>query len=342
MTRNISPRSPEDIPQQVARQAVEWMLELQSTTASDSAREAWTRWRAQHPSHELAWQRIESVRDRFGGLSATAAVAHATLTPTGSCQRRHAVKALAVLLFGAGIAWTVEEKSHWQQWRADLRTGVGEQLRTTLADGTLLMLNTDSAVNVLIRPNERRLQLVAGEIYVATAKEERPFLIETRQGLAQALGTRFTVRSIDDRARVAVFEGAVRLTPTTVGVGGLVLQAGEAASFTKDAVDATRSADENSKAWVEGTLVARSMRLREFLAELSRYTPHTLSCDPAVADLRVSGSYPVAQVPLILDAVSTTLSLQVETVTRFWGRQVVSVRLAPRTAPSRQKQSGAT
>lgn len=318
------------------------MLELQSAPASESAREAWTRWRAQHPSHELAWQRIESVRDRFGGLSTTAVVAHATLAPRGSFQRRHAVKALAVLFFSAGIAWTVEEKSHWQPWRADLRTGVGEQRRTTLADGTVLMLNADTAVNVRIGPDERRLQLVAGEIYVATAKDERPFRIETKQGLAQALGTRFTVRSIDDLAGVAVFEGAVRLTPATAGVNALVLQAGQAANFTRDAVDVAQAADENSKAWVDGTLVARGMRLKDFLSELSRYTPHTLGCDPAVADLRVSGTYPVAQVPLILDAVSTTLSLQVETVTRFWGRQVASVRLVPRTASSRPRQSGAT
>ena len=335
--------SPGKIPQDVARQAVEWMLELQAAPASASTCEAWILWKAQHPSHELAWRRIESVRDRLGGLASTTAVAHATLTTPGSSRRRHAVKALAVLLFSGGVAWTFEEQLPWRQWQADFRTDVGNQRRTTLADGTLLMLNTDTAVNVRIGPKERRLQLVSGEIYVATAKDpERPFLIETPQGLAQALGTRFTVRSIDDRARVAVFEGAVKLTPATLAAPSLVLQAGDAASFTKDAVDAMQSADENSKAWVDGTLVAKSMRLRDFLDELSRYTPHTLSCDPAVAELQVSGSYPVAQVPLILDAVSATLSLEVETVTRFWGRRVASVRLVPRRASSREKQGVST
>ncbi len=331
------------IPPDVARRAVEWLVELQGDPVPDTVRSAWAQWRTQNPVHEQAWQRIEAVNGRFADLAtpAGAAVARATLAPPGSARRRHAVQTLAVLLFAGGVGWKVEQHTPWRSWTADIQTGVGQRQATTLDDGTRLVLNTGSAVNVRFSAQERRVQLVVGEIHIDTAKDPlaRPFLVETTQGEAQALGTRFTVQDVQEHGRgqgqsrstqVAVFEGAVQIRPRDALAATRVLQAGEQARFTAQTVDTTQPADEARTAWTDGTLVARGMRLDDFLAELGRYSPHPLSCDPAVAALRVSGAYPLADINKILDTLSATLGLQVETVTRFWGRQVVRVSLAPR------------
>lgn len=322
------------IPPDVARRAVEWLVELQADPVPDTVHSAWAHWRTQNPVHEQAWQRIEAVNGRFAGLStpAGAAVARATLAAPRSARRRHAVQALAVMLFAGGVGWKVEQHSPWRSWAADHHTGVGERHALTLDDGTQLMLNSGSAINVRFAAHERRLQLVAGEVLITTAKDglARPFLVETPQGEAQALGTRYTVHTQGDGTQVAVFEGAVQVRPRNPGAQALVLQAGEQTRFTTHTADAAEPADEASTAWTDGTLVARGMRLDDFLAELGRYSPHPLSCDPAVAGMRVSGSYPLADIDKILDTLSATLGLQVETVTRFWGRQVVRVSLAPR------------
>ena len=45
-------------------------------------------------------------------------------------------------------------------------------------------------------------------------------------------------------------------------------------------------------AWLQGALYADNMRLDAFIAELGRYRRGRLACDPAVAGLRISGSFP--------------------------------------------------
>lgn len=340
MTEAPKADATQEITQGVARRAVEWMFELQSGHETPALRQEWTEWRDAHPMHELAWQRVERVRNRLDGLSGASVVAHATLGAAAQ-QRRHTIKGLTLLLFGGGIAYTLQDRTPWREWTADHRTLPGEQGRITLPDGTLLVLDTDTAINVKFDLGERRLVLLHGEVFVDTAKDPtRRFLVEVPHGLAEALGTQFTVRSSADRAVVAVFQGAVHVTPGVAGAQSQILEAGQGAAFTGHSVEAPSPVGDADKAWVDGTLVAKSMRLADLLAKLSRYSPHPIGCDASVADLRVSGSYPVTEIPLILEALSASLHLQVETVTRFWGRQVVSVRLTPRAEQPSKNAAG--
>ncbi len=322
-----------------AREAVQWFLDLQAPGPAPRLREDWLRWRAASPVHERAWQRIECVgRTLQGGASPFAsAVAQAKLAGEAARGRRRAVQALAVLAFGAGGAWAVHQRTPWREAVADHRTAVGERRVVTLPDGTRVELNTASAIDVRYGAAERRLVLVAGEILVTTARDgrpaPRPFLVETAQGEVRALGTRFTVRQGAQDARVAVYDGAVEIRPRSPGAPALRLQAGQQARFGATDVSAPGPAAQADTAWTRGALVALSMRLDDFLAELGRYSGTPLACDPAVAHLRVSGSYPTDDVAKALEALSAVLGLEVRTVTRFWGRQAVRIELAPRTPP---------
>lgn len=327
---------------EVAHCAAEWLLALQDEPVADGVRVRWQAWRAADPEHERAWQRIEAVNGRLHGLAApaSAAIARATLAPKGSPRRRQAIAGLAVLLFvGGGSAWTVARHrdgwsgllAHWAP--ADERTGPGERRRVTLADGTAVHLNSGSAIQLAYGGTERRLRLLAGEVLVRTAADPagRPFLVETAQGEARALGTRYTVRQqAGGITHVAVHEGAVRLAPRAAVEPPRVLRAGEQAAFTAHAIQPLGPANPDGAAWADGFIVAKGMPLGELLAELARHSPRPLSCDPAVAGLRVSGSYPLDDIDKVLEALAATLSLDIETATRFWGLQAVQVRLVPR------------
>jgi transmembrane sensor len=328
----------EPVPPDVAQRAVEWLIDLQAEQVPSTLQDNWRRWRAAHPDHERAWQRIETVHGQvFGQLHhlpspVKSAISRASLTPPRSQARRNTITTLAVLLFAGGTTWLTQEGDGWSVWVADMHTAAGERRTVMLADGTTLVLNTGSAVNVDFSASERRVRLVAGEMLITTAKDilARPFLVETAQGEARALGTRYVVRLQDKATDVVVFEGAVRITPRRASGQPQTLQAGQRASFTWDVITKPQTADPDSSAWTDGFIIAKGMRLADFMAELNRYSPHTLSCDPAVADLRVSGSYPLADINKVLDTLSAMLSLEIETVTRFWGWQTVRVRLAPR------------
>ncbi|WDZ96245.1 FecR domain-containing protein [Herbaspirillum sp. WKF16] len=318
------------VPPQVAERALEWLVELQAQPVPAATVAAWQCWRAAHADHERAWQRIESVRGRLQPLASpvSAAIAQAALAPRGSARRRQIVKTLAVTLFAGGAAWGAAELAPWREWNADYRTAIGERRTLTLADGTQLMMNTASAADVAYGAGERRIRLLAGEILATTAKDgaARPFLVETAHGAAHALGTRYTVRLLGERTEVSVYQGAVRLAPRQGPAR--VLQAGERGSFSATGADAASPADAAAIGWTDGFIIARGMRLDDFLAELGRYSRDALSCDPAVAGLRVSGSFPVADTGRVMETVAGTLSLQAEVRERFWGAR--HVRLAPR------------
>ena len=280
-----------------------------------NAAQAWQQLQTQHASLDPA------MRD---------ALLRACARPRAA--RRQALASLCLLLAGGAGFCLADRSSTWRGWTADYRTGIGINQRrlVTLADGTELTLNTNSAVNIDYSGAHRRITLLAGEIFIATARDaaRRPFFVSTPYGELQALGTRFTVRVHKQYASAGVLEGAVAVLDATGGQR-LVLRPGEAAHFTQASLHRAPLAPYGG-AWLDGMLVARDMRLDAFLAELSRYSEHPLACAPAVAGLRVSGSYPLADLDAILDAVCASLQLRRDTVTRFWGRQVVKVQLAAR------------
>lgn len=318
------PENLHDIPPHVARRAVEWLVDLQSGNANAALRRDLQDWLKQDAMHARAWQRIESVNASLQGFSSptASAIARATLTAPRSAKRRAAVKTLAAFFFVGGSAFVVEDQLPWRQWSADERTAVGELRTIILADGTELMLNTDTAVNVQFNAQERRVLLVSGEIMITTGKDAqampRPFVVETAQGELRPLGTRFAVRQQEQASRLDVFAGAVEIRPWDNAAMKRIVLAGQQAQFTRTDISDSIAITEEGGAWTEGMIIASGMRLQDFLSELSRYRRGRLSCDPAIADLRVSGTYPLNDTDKILSALRKTLPIDVHFLTRYW------------------------
>ncbi|MBE2972877.1 FecR domain-containing protein, partial [Burkholderia cepacia] len=237
-----------------------------------------------------------------------------------------AVRALAVLLFAGGAAWMAEPARRAAIWPADLRTAVGERRTVTLADRTVVVLDTDTALDVRFDAAARRLRLLRGTIMVTSGHDDRvparPLVVATAQGELQPLGTRFAVRQRDGATRIEVFAGAVRVQPDDAAARARVIAAGEGADFTRDAIGVQAPLDAYASAWTGGMLVASRMRLADLVAELDRYRRGSLRCDSAVADLRVSGTYPLDDPARVLDTLKATLPIDVHYLTRYWATVV--------------------
>ncbi|AOJ71624.1 MULTISPECIES: FecR domain-containing protein [Burkholderia] len=314
------------VPAPVARRAVQWWVELGSGHATDATRARLARWRAEDPAHDAAWRHIESVNGRLGRVAdaLSAQAARAALLPPRSRERRAAVKALAVLLFAGGAAWMADVDAPWRAWGADVRTAIGERRTITLADGTTVVLNTASAIDVRFDDATRRVRLLRGEIMVTSGDDAaravaRPLVIATAHGDVRPVGTRFSVRERGDATRVDVFEGAVRIAPLRAAGDAPWVTAGHGADFTRDALAGPpRAIGGGAGAWADGILVASNLRLADLLAEIDRYRAGRVRCDAAVANLRVSGTYPLDDTDRILDTLRETLPVDVEYVTRYW------------------------
>ncbi|WP_240920660.1 FecR domain-containing protein [Rubrivivax sp. JA1026] len=319
----MSPPPDRVLTRDVAMQAAEWYVRLNDGKASPSEHDALEAWRAQAPAHELAWQRALLVSRQAAAVPA--ALARPTLARP---QRRRQLRTLALLIAAPGAGWL-----GWQMLPAASRTSAayttatGEWREWTLADGSRMVLDTASAADAHFGPELRRLQLHAGALLVETARDPqqppRPFVVDVDAGRVRAVGTRFTVRMLDDRCRVAVLTGAVEIAPRDGGAPGR-LQAGEQVDFDRHAVRTPRAAPADGALWARGVLAVEDLRLDEFLAELSRYRPGWIRCEPAVAGLRLSGAFMLNDTDAVLDNLARLLPVRVLERTRYW------ITVAPR------------
>lgn len=304
----------------VLREAAQWLVLLHSGQAQPADWQALERWRAQDAAHDMAWQRAERLARTFGAVPAQLGLPVLANARRGA-NRRAALRVLAWVGTAPTAAFLGWRHLPWQEWSAAHRTAVGEQRSVVLADGSRIMLNTATALDVAFSVQERLLRLRAGEVLIATAADaagHRSFRVETPQGWLRALGTRFAVR-LGDRgeARVAVAEGAVEIAPRQ-GAARVVLRAGEQCSFTADAVQPAQALADQALAWAQGVLYADGMRLDDFAVELSRYRPGVVRCDPQVAGLRISGAFQLHDTGHILAMLRETLPVQVVVRTRYW------------------------
>lgn len=279
-------------------EAAEWLVALHAGAISTETRQAWMAWRARSPAHEHAWQRAERLMARLGDMPAALAMP-ALDRPRA---RRAALAKLAALLAVAPAAWGAWRWSDAEGWTADYRSATGERRDIRLDDGTRLTLNTGSAVDIRYDASQRTVLLRAGEIHIETAGDARPFEVRTRDGVLRALGTRFNVRQQDDHTRLAVQEGAVRVTTSQ---DLRVVQAGEQADVSARGIDAA-PLDPAATAWTQGMLLADGQALGDVVAELARYRRGVVRCDPAVARLRVSGTFPLADTDRALAMLAAT------------------------------------
>lgn len=307
----------------VLQRAAEWMARLWSGDASEADAAACAAWRAAHPEHERAWARLQHFEQQFNTIPREVARDALSGTPRRArLDRRRALQVLGLIASGGGAALLAHETGLWRQATSDYRTAVGETRAIVLADGSGVVLDTASAIDVVYTASERRIVLRAGAILVRSAPDKaaiyRPLLVQTAQGTATALGTRFTVRSGDGISDVAVFEGLVELRPQNEGAAAVRLPAGMRGSYSHHAAQANGQVEESAAAWARGSLVAERMRLADLLGELGRYRHGVLRCDERIAGLRVTGVYSLRDIDRSLANLALSLPVELAYRTRFW------------------------
>jgi transmembrane sensor len=300
--------------------AIAWQLRLDGAL-NGPEREALTRWLAANEEHARAWQQLGMLDQRFS--AATGLARKALLQPREGTRRR-------VRSLGGGIAGVVavlaiallahDRYAPLGYWLADQRTATGEQKVLRLDDGTVINLNTHSAIDVRYSAQQRRIVLREGEILVETGHKDndpRPFLVETEDGRLRALGTRFVVRREAQGTRLGVLKSAVAARPEG-GSAERILKEGEQVLMHRNGLDTTLAMSPGADAWTRGMLVVDNVRLGDLVGELNRYRAGHLGVSDSVADLRITGSFPIKDTDLALKAVTTTLPVQVEQRTPWW------------------------
>ncbi|TCK03677.1 FecR domain-containing protein [Marinobacterium mangrovicola] len=312
---------------QTLEEAAEWFALLSDDQCSNGDRQAWQQWFDSSPQHRIAWQYVEQVSKRFHQVAEQTSSEESRRILGASRSKssgRRRVLGSGLAVFGALLAWRYSPLSDYSERlyariNSDESTGVGEIRKLALTDGGTLWINTDSALKIDYQAEVRRIHLQRGELQVQTGYHDtlnRPFLITTEQGQLRALGTRFSVRRNEDETYVAVFEGAVEIT-TEQGERQRI-DAGQQTRFSAQQIDPPKAANPAHRAWASGLILADNIPLSRLVAELRRYRHGHLGLDPAIADLRVVGSFPAENPDHALAMLADSLPLRINRHMSWW------------------------
>ncbi|NER64832.1 DUF4880 domain-containing protein [Pseudomonas sp. MAFF212427] len=154
-------------------QAALWRARLNADAVGDADRQAWQTWHDAHEQHRWAWQQVAQVQQRLGQLPAGLAGRALDLTTQrAAVGRRGVLKGMLLLAGTAGLGWAGYREVRHAPWAADYHTRVGKRQALTLADGTQLELNTDTALDVRFDSQQRLLVLRQGEVMITSAPDQ--------------------------------------------------------------------------------------------------------------------------------------------------------------------------
>ncbi len=269
--------------------AAAWALRIHDGGLSPESDPGLRDWLAGDRRHSGALLRAEaalSLLDRARALKDAPDPA-----PDRRNQTRRAMIAASAAGFvavGAGVG-ILETRS--QRYRTQL----GEIRRVPLQDGSLVAINTHTALDVAMRSDLRRVSLLSGEAWFEVAKDPaRPFVVEAGPVRVRAVGTAFSVRAIDGGARVMVTEGVVetwlagetRRARVSAGSKTLVSVA------LHPAVISAAAEIERDLSWRNGEIALDGESLAEAAREFNRYNQRQIVIDdPTLANMRFVGLF---------------------------------------------------
>lgn len=348
---NIIPfRSAEKQQQAIREQACLWVVKLSAGPSSRELEEIHV-WLDESPEHVRALLSVACLWDQVSVLSELSAVlpldeyvaSHRPPARHGLMFSALAVLLLVFCLRSPLLDWL---DARWEGLPRDLmqlsyETRIGQQSTVVLPDGSEVLLNTNSRIEVSFSATMRDIILHRGEAQFTVAKDKaRPFRVHANGGIVEAVGTMFTVQETAEKAlEVTVIEGIVNFTrtyeqtvaaptsaqapvaapakPDSPAVKPIPLAAGESVHVEEVSGTILKQTFqpqelENRLAWREGMLLFEGDPLERVIHEVSRYTSIRIDVDENVRDIAVLGYFRTGDIEGVLLAVQNTFNLKVE------------------------------
>jgi transmembrane sensor len=352
-------------------QAAAWLVRREAPTLTAEEIAEFEAWASADPRHRAAYVRLEAAwrrADRLRGLrpldgtvdedllarspfarieeypassGTRESVVESYAFPTESAAkesqdspRRHrwvvplaAAAALALAGIGAALWLSGDRSDGWQRYATDY----GGFEKIVLDDGSVVHLNTNSAMRVRLSQDHREVALERGEALFKVAHDKtRPFDVEAAGTTVRAVGTEFSVRLRESSEKaggrkdveVLVKEGRVAIDPpkrelaraAVLPASVSTLSAGETVTISASRVRVEKVADtdvDRKLSWTEGRLWFERQRLADVVAEFNRYNRRQMViADPSIADLRIGGGFEATDPESFVAALERTFGIR--------------------------------
>jgi transmembrane sensor len=304
----FEPVSSDDLKTQAARWAAR--LDRGPLTGADAA--ALEDWLAGTPNAKGALLKAEAAMALLGRARALRSVIPAPAAVSFWTRRR-----LLLLGTGGALAASLGAVATLLSHAESYATEIGEVRRIPLSDGSVVALNTESAVRVDITPDLRQIQLTRGEAWFQVAKDrKRPFLVAAGHVRVRAVGTAFSVRRREAGTEVLVTEGTVETWalgeeahPTRVSGGERVVLADHKLPVP---VQASANTIARSLAWRDGQIALEGETLADAAAEFNRYNRRKVIIeDEDLGQEKLVGQFRITEPAAFAESVVSTLDAEV-------------------------------
>ncbi|WP_016957162.1 FecR family protein [Catenovulum agarivorans] len=245
-------------------------------------------------------------------------------------------------LLSLSVYWIGEQQNLTTHYPAtSYATNIGEQQSVNLLDGSKLIIDSNSHIEVKFSETSRDLWLHKGEVHFDVAKDKsRPFNVHALNGRVQAVGTAFNVELIDDKQfNVLVTEGKVAVALSESAVATKTSNSTQplmqnitymtAGDYTN--VRLTTSIEQSKKhmlntlvklskeeinkasAWQRGELIFTGEPLIQVIEKLKRYTELNIQIkDSELETLKIGGRFELTNIENWLKSLQYNFNLNVE------------------------------
>lgn len=290
-------------------QALDWLLRIQQAPHDAQLRAELAQWCASDVANAEAYGKAERVWRLTGQLAPATVeqwpeqpvVVNVVPLPKRKATRRWWLGAAVAACLLIAVAPSLSLRL-----QADYRTAQGETRDVTLADGSVVQMDSDTAIAVDYSGNHRDVKLLAGQAFFEVKPDKtKPFHVRADALKVTVTGTAFNVELRPGRVGVDVQHGSVRVEDAAdAHVLSSALTAGERLRYVDGIVQVKTFVPSQAAAWRQGQLIADDQRVAELVQELAQYLPgKVLLRDDVLGDKRVTGVYDLRKPEAALRAV---------------------------------------
>jgi transmembrane sensor len=319
------------------REAIAWHARLSAPDATGEDWSAFTDWLEANPEGSEYYDDVEALsRDmRTSYTTVMAAGDKGSIDATEPGRNAHNVTVLkrltkaprpvwawlaAAAAVGVAIMIVPNLRDQFASkpvyaWQ-DYSTAAGQREEITLADGSIVTLNSGSRISVAMDAHERLVKLHDSEAFFSVTHDaDRPFVVDTERAQVRVLGTQFNVFSANGRLEVGVQEGRVEVSVGEADDAKFVLTPGkELVRAVEGGKAEVRDIDVSTAfSWKQGSLIYDEVALSDIVLDVNRnFARPLVLADDVDASMRFSGVLALTSEEDVIRALVAFLPLEAE------------------------------
>lgn len=304
----------------VLEQAIEWTACMRSGEVDAAQQRDFEHWLRAAPAHAKAWAQVQAhLGATFSPMAHGLNPELRSVLQGPAPSRRHLLRG-ALVIGGLGVGTLLVGRSSGLlgELNADLRTATAQRQRFTLADGSQLLLDARSAVNLEFDQGERRVELLAGKLIIDIQPQARSFNVITPYGTLRAAAGRFMLARHTQSTHAWSLRSEACLDTQFQQCS--VLRQGQGLRLDLNGVSPLAANLRGESLWEDGRLSVDNWPLGAVIEALRPYRHDRLQITAQAAQLRVSGLFALDNSERVLNSLEQTLPIRVRRFIGLWTR----------------------